>query len=59
VEFEPVKPKKVFADEPDFASQEHSILTELLQSLWYAILAHMDLICYTMVFVNQVILDMD
>jgi piezo-type mechanosensitive ion channel component 1/2 len=55
VEFaETQKPKKAFEEDPDFASLEHSILTELLQSCWYAILAHTDLICYTMVFVNQV-----
>ncbi|XP_065091959.1 piezo-type mechanosensitive ion channel component isoform X4 [Ochlerotatus camptorhynchus] len=40
--------------EEDFASQEHSVIVEFLQSAWYAVLSHTDFICYFLVFLNQI-----
>lgn len=40
--------------EDDFFSQQHSILTEFLQSLWFALISNTDLLCYLFVFINMV-----
>lgn len=39
----------------DFYSQRHSILTEFFQSLWFALIANTDLVCYLLVFINMVV----
>ncbi|XP_052853097.1 piezo-type mechanosensitive ion channel component isoform X4 [Drosophila gunungcola] len=42
-------------EEENFAMRDHHIIVELLISSWYALLANTDLICYIVVFVNQVV----
>ncbi|XP_049282324.1 piezo-type mechanosensitive ion channel component isoform X11 [Anopheles funestus] len=42
------------SSEEDFSSRKHSIIFELLQAAWYAIMSHTDFICYFVVFLNQV-----
>uniref|UniRef100_A0A182LTJ0 Piezo-type mechanosensitive ion channel component n=1 Tax=Anopheles culicifacies TaxID=139723 RepID=A0A182LTJ0_9DIPT len=42
------------SSEEDFTSRKHSILFELFQAAWYAIMSHTDFICYFVVFLNQV-----
>uniref|UniRef100_A0A182VUH8 Piezo-type mechanosensitive ion channel component n=1 Tax=Anopheles minimus TaxID=112268 RepID=A0A182VUH8_9DIPT len=42
------------SSEEDFSSRKHSILFELFQAAWYAIMSHTDFICYFVVFLNQV-----
>uniref|UniRef100_A0A182QXP0 Piezo-type mechanosensitive ion channel component n=1 Tax=Anopheles farauti TaxID=69004 RepID=A0A182QXP0_9DIPT len=42
------------SSEEDFTSRKHSVLFELFQALWYAIMSHTDFICYFVVFLNQV-----
>ncbi|XP_055921322.1 piezo-type mechanosensitive ion channel component isoform X4 [Eupeodes corollae] len=44
-----------FTYEEDFATRDHHIIIEALISAWYAILSNTDLICYIVVFINQVI----
>ncbi|XP_053665135.1 piezo-type mechanosensitive ion channel component [Anopheles marshallii] len=44
---------EVSSDE-DFSSRKHSILFELFQAAWYAVMSHTDFICYFVVFLNQV-----
>ncbi|XP_037712150.1 piezo-type mechanosensitive ion channel component isoform X9 [Drosophila subpulchrella] len=42
-------------EEENFAQRDHHIIVEVLISSWYALLANTDLICYIVVFVNQVV----
>ncbi|XP_061515010.1 piezo-type mechanosensitive ion channel component isoform X16 [Anopheles gambiae] len=42
------------SSEEDFSSRKHSVLFELFQAAWYAIMSHTDFICYFVVFLNQV-----
>ncbi|XP_017132304.1 piezo-type mechanosensitive ion channel component isoform X9 [Drosophila elegans] len=42
-------------EEENFAMRDHHIIVELLISSWYALLANTDLICYIVVFINQVV----
>ncbi|XP_058124616.1 piezo-type mechanosensitive ion channel component isoform X1 [Anopheles coustani] len=42
------------SSEEDFTSRKHSVLVELLQAAWYAIMSHTDFICFFVVFLNQV-----
>ncbi|XP_035907430.1 piezo-type mechanosensitive ion channel component isoform X4 [Anopheles stephensi] len=42
------------SSEEDFTSRKHSVLFELFQAAWYAIMSHTDFICYFVVFLNQV-----
>ncbi|XP_067624230.1 piezo-type mechanosensitive ion channel component isoform X8 [Eurosta solidaginis] len=41
--------------EEDFTAREHNIIIEFLISLWYAILSNTDIVCYLVVFINQVV----
>ncbi|XP_054082431.1 piezo-type mechanosensitive ion channel component isoform X9 [Zeugodacus cucurbitae] len=41
--------------EEDFTAREHHIIIEFLISLWYALLSNTDIICYLVVFINQVV----
>ncbi|XP_049305677.1 piezo-type mechanosensitive ion channel component isoform X9 [Bactrocera dorsalis] len=41
--------------EEDFTAREHNIIIEFLISLWYALLSNTDIICYLVVFINQVV----
>lgn len=41
-------------DDEDFTARDHNIIVEVLISAWYAILSNTDLICYLVVFINQV-----
>ncbi|XP_020715968.1 piezo-type mechanosensitive ion channel component isoform X2 [Ceratitis capitata] len=41
--------------EEDFTSREHHIIIEFLISLWYALLSNTDILCYLIVFINQVV----
>ncbi|KAH8334155.1 hypothetical protein KR059_007024 [Drosophila kikkawai] len=41
-------------EEENFAQRDHHIIVEVLISSWYALLANTDLICYIVVFINQV-----
>lgn len=38
----------------DFSEKEHSTIVELLMALWFVILSNTDLVCYFMVFINQI-----
>ncbi|XP_039478985.1 piezo-type mechanosensitive ion channel component isoform X22 [Drosophila santomea] len=42
-------------EEENFAQRDHHIIVEVLISSWYALLANTDLICYIVVFINQVV----
>ncbi|XP_046801252.1 piezo-type mechanosensitive ion channel component isoform X7 [Lucilia cuprina] len=42
-------------DDEDFTARDHNIIVEVLISAWYAILSNTDLICYIVVFINQVV----
>ncbi|XP_049533758.1 piezo-type mechanosensitive ion channel component isoform X3 [Anopheles darlingi] len=42
------------SSEEDFTSRKHSLIVELVQAIWYAIMSHTDFICYFVVFLNQV-----
>ncbi|XP_053676328.1 piezo-type mechanosensitive ion channel component [Anopheles nili] len=42
------------SSEEDFTSRKHSVLVELFQAAWYAVMSHTDFICYFVVFLNQV-----
>ncbi|XP_058977404.1 piezo-type mechanosensitive ion channel component isoform X1 [Musca domestica] len=42
-------------DEDDFTARDHNIIVEVLISAWYAILSNTDLICYIVVFINQIV----
>ncbi|XP_050088800.1 piezo-type mechanosensitive ion channel component [Anopheles aquasalis] len=42
------------SSEEDFTTRKHSLIVELLQAAWYAIMSHTDFICYFVVFLNQV-----
>uniref|UniRef100_A0AAG5DE22 Piezo-type mechanosensitive ion channel component n=1 Tax=Anopheles atroparvus TaxID=41427 RepID=A0AAG5DE22_ANOAO len=42
------------SSEEDFTSRKHSLIVELLQAAWYAIMSHTDFICFFVVFLNQV-----
>ncbi|XP_035777482.1 piezo-type mechanosensitive ion channel component-like isoform X16 [Anopheles albimanus] len=42
------------SSEEDFTTRKHSLIVELLQATWYAIMSHTDFICYFVVFLNQV-----
>uniref|UniRef100_A0A182NU57 Piezo-type mechanosensitive ion channel component n=1 Tax=Anopheles dirus TaxID=7168 RepID=A0A182NU57_9DIPT len=42
------------SSEEDFTSRKHSVLFELFQAAWYAIMSHTDFICYFVVVLNQV-----
>lgn len=41
-------------DDDDFYSRSHSMATEFVSALWYAIISNTDLLCYLLVFVNMV-----
>ncbi|XP_059615886.1 piezo-type mechanosensitive ion channel component isoform X4 [Phlebotomus argentipes] len=50
-----VKDRKFKVDEiEDFSEKEHSSIVELLMACWFAILSNTDLVCYFVVFINQV-----
>lgn len=36
--------------------QDRNALVHFISALWYTILAHTDIVCYIMVFINQVFL---
>lgn len=38
----------------DFSEKEHSAFVELLMAIWFVILSNTDLVCYFMVFINQI-----
>lgn len=38
----------------DFSEKEHSAFVELLMAVWFVILSNTDLVCYFMVFINQI-----
>ncbi|XP_052864339.1 piezo-type mechanosensitive ion channel component [Anopheles cruzii] len=42
------------SSEEDFTTRKHSLIVELLQAAWYAIMSHTDFICYLVVFLNQI-----
>ncbi|XP_013104296.2 piezo-type mechanosensitive ion channel component isoform X3 [Stomoxys calcitrans] len=52
-----VRPKgtELAFDEDDFTARDHNIIVEVLISAWYAILSNTDLICYIVVFINQIV----
>ncbi|XP_055681362.1 piezo-type mechanosensitive ion channel component isoform X3 [Lutzomyia longipalpis] len=55
VEKPKVKDRKYKVDEiEDFSEKEHSSIVELLMACWFAILSNTDLVCYFVVFINQV-----
>ncbi|XP_055712299.1 piezo-type mechanosensitive ion channel component isoform X3 [Phlebotomus papatasi] len=50
-----VKDRKFKVDEiEDFSEKEHSSIVELLMACWFAILSNTDLVCYFVVFINQI-----
>uniref|UniRef100_A0A1L8DF30 Putative piezo-type mechanosensitive ion channel component isoform x14 n=1 Tax=Nyssomyia neivai TaxID=330878 RepID=A0A1L8DF30_9DIPT len=50
-----VKDRKYKMDEiEDFSEKEHSSIVELLMACWFAILSNTDLVCYFVVFINQI-----
>ncbi|XP_037048036.1 piezo-type mechanosensitive ion channel component isoform X2 [Bradysia coprophila] len=46
--------KDISEIEEDFYTQEHSLLTEFISALWFALISNTDLVCYLMVFINMV-----
>ncbi|XP_065355463.1 piezo-type mechanosensitive ion channel component [Calliphora vicina] len=52
---EKVTSTEIAFDDEDFTARDHNIIIEVLISAWYAILSNTDLICYIVVFINQVV----
>ncbi|KNC28709.1 hypothetical protein FF38_09431 [Lucilia cuprina] len=52
---EKVTSTEIAFDDEDFTARDHNIIVEVLISAWYAILSNTDLICYIVVFINQVV----